>query len=431
MVRSADEIPVTYLNKGQVYTIFIKDTRPGLTPSHATKYRTFVRISFEDGQQRQRPAACWQLWKEGRGTNEAHHRGGRLQAVEHVNPSQGGDETIKRSRIDLESASFDGFSVQWTAAPDGSPEWSISVRFNFLSTDFSHSKGVKGIPVRLCAKTEAVPLTDQGSAYAETSYCRVKLFRDHGAERKLSNDVAHVKKSIEKLQQQVVQADGGAKDVGKSKKRKNSVTDVLEDSDRPAKMPKHKRTWSLSCANDLQGGRAPVEEDLHTRLAALQDMFGSTKPVSVLNLRGAGGGRPRSASGPFSRGPTRPHESRHRRCFDADPKPTSRWTFIRRVTYAQLALDALADQTRFCKSEHNFRTSITRDIVGLWRSLCHGRHGAFQPAIPCHATSHTPGSACQGPQGRIERDTGYLGMAGRRGCRSFIQTASRSQMQGR
>jgi hypothetical protein len=161
------------------------------------------------------------------------------------------------------------------------------VRFNFLSTDFSHSKGVKGIPVRLCAKTEMVMEATGSSPQrpdAELCYCKVKLFRDHGAERKLSNDVAHVKKTIDKLKQQIAQVESGMKDFGK-RKRSGSISKGSV-SQRPGKVPKHKRTWSMSSASDNQGGRAPAEEDLHIKLASLQDMFSSTRPVSILYLKG-------------------------------------------------------------------------------------------------------------------------------------------------
>jgi hypothetical protein len=288
MIKHADEVPVTYLNKGQAYSISLVDTAPTQT-SGSLKYRTFIRVSFEDEQQRQRPAACWQLWKEGRGTNEAHQRGGRLQAVEFVDPSQvGGGEVQGRPRVELESSSFDGFSVTWSPVHNSAPECSLAVRFNFLSTDFSHSKGVKGIPVRLCAKTE---LLSDGTGSpsdkpeADLSYCKVKLFRDHGAERKLSNDVAHVKKTIDKLKQQIAQAESGMKDFGK-RKRSGSISKGTSASARPGKMPKHKRTWSMSSASSTSGARAPAEEDLHIKLGSLQDMFSSTRPVSVLYLKG-------------------------------------------------------------------------------------------------------------------------------------------------
>jgi hypothetical protein len=166
-------------------------------------------------------------------------------------------------------------------------ECNIAVRFNFLSTDFSHSKGVKGIPVRLCAKTQTVTTGSPHSApdTAEVTYCKVKLFRDHGAERKLSNDVAHVKKTIDKLKQQIAQAETGMKDFNE-RKRSGSISTKAQPSQRPGKVQKHKRTWSMSSASSA-GGRPPLEEDLHFKLQTMQDMFTSTRPVSVLYLRGA------------------------------------------------------------------------------------------------------------------------------------------------
>ncbi|KAK4960543.1 hypothetical protein LTR10_003439 [Elasticomyces elasticus] len=283
MIKHSDEIPITYLNKGQAYTLNVVDTH---APHSAgpTKYRTFVRVSFEDDQQRLKPAGCWQLWKEGRGTNEAHQRGGRLQAVEFVEPAQSGNaEDPSKPRIEIESASFDGFCVTWSPS-SGSAECPISVRFNFLSTDFSHSKGVKGIPVRLCAKTELLESTtmEPSNSSPEVCYGRVKLFRDHGAERKLSNDVAHVKKTIDKLNQQIAQIESGMRDLGK---RKRGSLAKGSGDDRPGKVQKHRRTWSMSSVTS-NNGRGSAEEDLHVKLMTLQDMFTSTRPVSVLYLLG-------------------------------------------------------------------------------------------------------------------------------------------------
>ncbi|KAJ4255010.1 hypothetical protein NW762_009814 [Fusarium torreyae] len=288
MIKHADEIPITYLNKGQAYSLSVADTNATMPVAPGTKYRTFVRVSFEDEQQRARPGVCWGLWKEGRGTNEAHQRGGKLQAVEYVEAGQPAEGDDKRTRVELESSSFDGFCVTWTPGINGPPEVNIAVRFNFLSTDFSHSKGVKGIPVRLCAKTHPLPCDPSepaADANPEICYCKVKLFRDHGAERKLSNDVAHVKKSIDKLKQQIAQAESGLKDFGK-RKRSSGAAKVGEPQ-RPGKVQKHKRTWSMSSASSAGGGgRVSMEEDLHFKLQTLQDMFTSTRPVSVLFLRG-------------------------------------------------------------------------------------------------------------------------------------------------
>ena len=287
MIRRSDEIPMSYLNKGQAYTISIVDSNPMPPSPLPVKYRTVVRISFEDEQQRQKPSACWQLWKEGRGMAESHQRGGKLQAVEYVDPHPGAEDDPRRPKLELEKISFDSFSVIWSPPlASNTAECSVAVRFNFLSTDFSHSKGVKGIPVRLCAKTEMLNpagLENSSLPAAEVSYCKVKLFRDHGAERKLSNDVAHVKKTIDKLKQQISQMEAGIKDSNKRKRSAPMAGKIA--GERPGKVTKHKRTWSMSSQGS--SGRPPLEEDLHQKLAAVQDMFTSTRPVSVLYLRGA------------------------------------------------------------------------------------------------------------------------------------------------
>ena len=284
MIKHPEEIPVTYLNKGQAYTISIVGTTP--PPGSGTvRYRTYIRISFHDENQRLKPAQCWQLWKEGRGTNEAHQRGGRLQAVEFVENAANGEDEKKKGKVELESSSFDGFAVTWSPSSTGQHDTLISVRFNFLSTDFSHSKGVKGIPVRLCAKTEMLTSgsPESPSEAPEICFCKVKLFRDHGAERKLANVVLHVKKTIEKLRQQLAQTEGtGMKLFGK-KKHNN---DILLKGSKPGKALKHKRTWSVSSASSLTGGKT-AEEEANEKLQAMQDMFTSTRPVSVLYLRGA------------------------------------------------------------------------------------------------------------------------------------------------
>ena len=156
MTKYTDDMPVTISTK--VKLIRSKWlTRHQRFQSQLELVTALSSAYLSNEQQRQRPATCWQLWKEGRGTNEAHQRGGKLQAVEYVEANQPGESDDKRTQVDFDAASFDGFSVIWTPGINGSTECNLAVRFNFLSTDFSHFKGVKGIPVRLCAKTETPP----------------------------------------------------------------------------------------------------------------------------------------------------------------------------------------------------------------------------------------------------------------------------------
>lgn len=207
------------------------------------RYRTYIRVYFDEEVQRSKPAACWQLWKESRGLNEAKQRGDMLLAVEYVGPLQG--SLVRNNRIQLENTSFDGFCITWTTNPAiSTSDCLIPVRFNFLSIDFTRSKGVKGISVRLCAKTEvsAENKVEDADRESEMCYCKVQLFRDHGAERKTSNNVALVKKKIGKLKQQIAQTGmyGGS---GK-RKHGNASTTVEKLVHHPMKVAKHKRTCS-------------------------------------------------------------------------------------------------------------------------------------------------------------------------------------------
>ena len=251
MVRHAEEIPVTYLNKGQAYTLSIFDTsRPPPQPpaSAPLRYRTFVRVSFEDEQQRAKPGGCWQLWKEGRGTAEAHQRAGKLLAVEYVDPNQGGDDETRKSHIELEKASFDGFSVTWTPNIHvGAPDCAISVRFNFLSIHRFQAipKVSRAYQYDYVPKQNCLPLltpTHQRSPqrFATAGSSSSEIMEPNG---KLSNDVAHVKKTIDKLKQQISQSESGMGNMGK---RKRSGSIAKASSSRPgAKVMKHKRTWSM------------------------------------------------------------------------------------------------------------------------------------------------------------------------------------------
>ena len=86
---------------------------------------------------------------------------------------------------------------------------------------------------------------------------------------------------MDKLKQQIAQVENGVKDAGK---RKRSGSASKATSHRPGKVPKHKRTWSVS--SQESGERPAAEDDLHIKLATMQDMFSSTRPASVLYLRG-------------------------------------------------------------------------------------------------------------------------------------------------
>ncbi|KAJ5556321.1 hypothetical protein N7494_000236 [Penicillium frequentans] len=274
-----NENPVTYLNKGQTYTLVVADSTPPTNKVGFLEYRTFVHVSFEGEDQRSNPVESWQLWKEGRGLKEARERNGKVLAVEYVDPSQGDVRNHGYHQIRLEEAFVDGFCVTWTADSSANVyEVAIPLKFNFLSTDFSRSKGVKGVPVRLCAKTELSRSVDDMKTFVdepEMSYCVVKLFRDHGAERKSLNDKTYVEKRIEKLKKQIIDRGPGAH-FDKSN-RDECLTnggqfDIRHQKKRKRSMSSHKSPMS--------------DRDLHNQLAAMTDVLSSTRPVSGFCLRG-------------------------------------------------------------------------------------------------------------------------------------------------
>lgn len=255
MIRQADETPVIYLNKEQAYAVTIHDSKRGLQSIGFFHYRTVVRISFDDEQH------------------------GKLQAVEYLGLNQAEYTKIGKPCIELETASLDYFSVTWSPAPDTSTiSCSILIRFNFFSTDFSHSKGVEGIPVRLYAETATLSSNTLPSLLdltGEICFCKIKLFRDQGAKRKLSNDIANVLKTINKLKQQIALMENDEKDIGSASKGANH---------RPGKIPKYKRTWFVSSQGPNE--RSAAEDDLHTKLAKLRHMLSSSRPTSVPNMKG-------------------------------------------------------------------------------------------------------------------------------------------------
>lgn len=300
MIKNMDEIPVTYLNKGWDYSLSIVDTKATALLSSTTKYRTFVRISFEDQQRRQDPGGSWNAWADGRhATSDARQKPATIQAVEYVRVGRhnGGDDDDTKTQVELEGSSFDGFSVIWTAEANEKPQVKISMRFNFLSTDFSHSKGVKGITMRLCAKTSLLPSDVSHSATndtAEICFCKVKLFREHGTERKFSKDTARVQQSIDKLKRHIAQQEGAMR-IHNQVNPTNGFTKA-KSSPMIGKVQKYQRTGSVSSASSAgdigaggaggAGGKYTSMDELYTKLPALQRMLTSTRPVSILHLRG-------------------------------------------------------------------------------------------------------------------------------------------------
>jgi hypothetical protein len=271
MITDSKEAPESYLNKGQIYHLRLIDTTPPSSITEATRYRTFVRVCFKEQEQRVNAESYWRLWKESRGLAESDKKNSELRALQYA--GQNGPQ------MQVEEEFLDGFTVSWTINPMTSVnECTIPVRFNFLSTDFTLAKGVKGISVRLCAKTDQ--LNNLETPYErEICFCNIRVFRDHGAERKLSNDITNVQKRIAKLTEQIGKT--SLHEPPKKRKRGSVAAKSMGDLKGSDQTLAHEHGWSLDMGGD------PAADKLQIKLANLRNMLFSSCSESVLGLRGS------------------------------------------------------------------------------------------------------------------------------------------------
>lgn len=314
MLRHPTDIPITYLNKRQAYTISVVDKSPAVQNGEMKQYRTTVRIAFDEEDQRRTAPGCWRLWKDGRGTLESGGNLDKLRAIDYEPiETRAANEKKSNTSTSLEveesTTSFDRFTVTWSSSSD-TPTVYFCVRFLFLSTDFSHSKGVKGVPVRLVAKTEYLGLaTDsafQHSPASELAYCKIKLFRDKGAERKLANDRHHLERAIDKLKQQAQQLTLGTSDGSPNKKKKRHSFSAEPAIQGSPTQRRHRREWSFSSnasALSASGNPRSQEDEIQRKLdktVAMEAMFSSIHPVSELSLIGDSADDPSLAISPIA-----------------------------------------------------------------------------------------------------------------------------------
>ncbi|KAI8376452.1 CP2 transcription factor-domain-containing protein [Radiomyces spectabilis] len=192
-LQKTEDAPITYLNRGQAYAIQLQD-KQGYT---GTLTSTFV-IMFHDPSHRKVALNYWNFWISQQDNTQD------IRAIDlDANQSSG--------IFNIRFPSFDRITFDW----HGHRGARIFVRFNCLSTDFSRIKGVKGIPLRAHMETQVAPSptadmsatsptsanreTHEMTRYGEECFCKIKLFRDKGAERKNKDDARQISKQLDKI----------------------------------------------------------------------------------------------------------------------------------------------------------------------------------------------------------------------------------------
>ncbi|KAF9161564.1 grainyhead-like [Actinomortierella ambigua] len=174
-MQRQDETPVTYLNKGQHYTIALHDTE-----GYRGDITSVVKVMFHDPSHRKLAARYWSFWL----SQQQSPKTARALDI---------DRSTSTGVFDIQTKTFDRISFKWNGAAGAK----VMIRFNCLSTDFSRIKGVKGIPLRVHMDT-----CEDGSVpeeQTEHSFVKIKLFRDKGAERKNKDDHKHLEKMWDKM----------------------------------------------------------------------------------------------------------------------------------------------------------------------------------------------------------------------------------------
>ncbi|KAI8149069.1 CP2 transcription factor [Fennellomyces sp. T-0311] len=182
--------PTTYLNRGQAYAIHLQDTY-----EHDTNITSTFIIMFHEPSHRKVALNYWKFWL-GQQKNPPEARAVTLDQ----------DQSVGIHNVRFPS--FDRITFDW----NGRYGAKIFIRFNCLSTDFSRIKGVKGIPLRAQMETKTVVASsapqvltstlqssENSNEYIEQCYCKIKLFRDKGAERKNKDDAKQIGKHLERV----------------------------------------------------------------------------------------------------------------------------------------------------------------------------------------------------------------------------------------
>lgn len=248
---------------------------PSMISSGFISYRTFVYLSFDDEEQNTKVAACWQLWEENCDLSKPDCCEGKQVAVEYIE-----SHIYNQHHVQIKRKSFDRLSITWTADPTvENPRCSVHLRFNFLSTDFSRSKGVRGIPVRFYIKTQVISPQEPVRPLDETkvAYYRIKVFRPHGAERKLKNDTMQTKKEIQKLGQRIAQAESNLS------KRKRDAQFAAKPiaAGRSTKISKHTYTRAAAKKHSIRDTTLSLCS-LKAKMTSMQCMLSSACSENVL-----------------------------------------------------------------------------------------------------------------------------------------------------
>ncbi|XP_065884679.1 grainyhead-like protein 2 homolog isoform X2 [Dysidea avara] len=171
VIQLQSEDTLTYLNKGQSYCIMMESTSD-------VDLKSIIYLVFRSEQETER--LFWQYWYN-------------MQA----NPNQRAFDIDRKNCENAENIKdlgHNGFSVQWS--PTKGPA-KLVFCVNCLSTDFSAQKGVAGIPLHFLVDT--YDNLDPSAEPVHRAICKIKVFCDKGADRKIKDEMRSVERRLQKM----------------------------------------------------------------------------------------------------------------------------------------------------------------------------------------------------------------------------------------
>ncbi|XP_046853173.1 LOW QUALITY PROTEIN: grainyhead-like protein 1 homolog [Xenia sp. Carnegie-2017] len=184
IIQRRGEDSLTYLNKGQFYSINFEANVSESSGVQNTKVKSILHLVFRDEKDPNVEIQHWRYWH-----------------AQQANPQQRAFDIDRKScaNIDdhVDDIAYNAAAFYW----DMNVNAKIVLRMNCLSTDFSSQKGVKGIPLHLQIDTyEDVDVPDAEPVHR--AFCQIKIFRDKGAERKNKDESRSAEKRMQKLMKQ-------------------------------------------------------------------------------------------------------------------------------------------------------------------------------------------------------------------------------------
>ncbi|PVU97224.1 hypothetical protein BB559_002105 [Furculomyces boomerangus] len=183
ITKCDEKYSLTYLNRGQQYMVLIQDKLKS-----NQELEISIILTFHEEQQRKRAKANWGFW-----------------LLQQQNPQNAFAIELDKSKSVGIVGSDQIHTFDRIVTRVHSNEFAkLCVKFNILSTDFSRTKGIKGIPLGVVVSIKAV----NTNKIIVNMYCQIKLFRDKGAERKNKDDKKQLNKMLSRIPSRYSGKDG-------------------------------------------------------------------------------------------------------------------------------------------------------------------------------------------------------------------------------